>query len=1145
MTRIRETKKRVIVLVLSMALLFSVLPVQSILAADVSREQASESVSEQEKLPGESEESVAKEVGTDNTGEESEAVGQSAQDSQPAEVTESMQEEQNVSPELQYVYVDKSYVAMPERQKILVSFGENTSLSDAVLVYSREGSGESQEVQASELQESSVLFQMDYVEESQAGVYQLLAVRMTVNGEEYELDFQEAGIDSRFGVNRECETEPDAVVEEIAEGAQSTGNKENDVTFVTVDSEGNLEEKGTVEEVLSEASERVATVSTSSEQAALAARAVTHDLVVVLDPGHGGGDPGAGGNGANEKDLTLKIAKYCKNALEEYCGVTVYMTRETDRFVGANSTNANEDLAPRVEYAKSVNADLFVSIHLNSTGYGTAKGAEVYYPNSNYNVAVGNTGKEVAQNIQNELVALGITDRGIKIRNSANNSTYPDGSLQDYYAVIWQCKRAGIPGIIVEHAFIDNVDDYNKYLNSDAKLKKLGEADAAGIAKALGLEKGEWIEDKNGWWFRYSDGSYPKSTWKFIAGYWYHFGSDGYRQTGFITDGAKYYLDKEGKMAIGWKWIDDAWYYFNGSGAMATGWLWQGGAWYYLDKDGKMVTGWQTIDKTKYYFGTSGNMYTGTHVIDGTTCVFSSSGAYQITEGWKSENGKWYYMTGGVSAKGWSMIDNTWYYFDGSGVMQTGWVLVGGTWYYMNSSGKMLTGFQKIGNLTYYLSSSGAMVTGWLLVDKTWYYFNGSGAMQTGWLLLGNTWYYLNSDGKMATGLQKIGNATYYLTSSGAMAVGWVLIDKTWYYFNGSGAIQTGWVTVDGKRYYLKDDGKMATGWLTVNGAMYYFGTSGNMYTGTHVIDNVTYQFDASGACQSKEGWKTENGKTYYLVSGTAAKGWKFIENAWYYFEEDTGVMATGWLGQGDAWYYLKDSGVMQTGWLLEGNNWYYLNPETNAYGPAGVMAKGYREINGTWYYFEKTKSPVGSLSYEGVTPIMGESAIGKDKETVVKKMVRMFGNRTYPSEALEKGGAPDITTFCRILYDEAVLEGVKPEVVFGQAMKETGHLQFGGDVKVEQFNFAGLGATGNGEPGNSYESVQIGLRAQVQHLKAYASDEELKSECVDNRFKYVTRKCAPYVEWLGIQENPEGKGWAAEAKYGMSIMNSYIKPLL
>lgn len=1071
MSKIRETKKRVIVLVLSIALLFSVLPVQSILAADVSREQASESVSEQDKFPGESEESVAKEVGTDITGEESEAVSQFAQDSQPvqdgqsAEVTESMQEEQKVSPELQYVYVDKSYVTMPERQKILVSFGENTSLSDAVLVYSCEGSGESQEVQASELQESSALFQMDYVEESQAGVYQLLAVRTTVNGEEYDFDFQDAGIDSRFGVNQECETDPDAVVEEVAEGAQSTGNTENDVTFVTVDSEGNLTENGTVEEVLSEAGEGVAAVSASSGRAALAARAVTDNLVVVLDPGHGGGDPGAGGNGANEKDLTLKIAKYCKNTLEEYSGVTVYMTRETDRFVGANSTNANMDLAPRTEYAKSVNADLFVSIHLNSTGYGTAKGAEVYYPNSNYNAAVGNTGKEVAQNIQNELVALGITDRGIKIRNSANNSTYPDGSLQDYYSVIWQCKRAGIPGIIVEHAFIDNVDDYNKYLSSDAKLRKLGEADAAGIAKALGLEKGEWIEDKNGWWFRYSDGSYPKSTWKFIAGYWYHFGSDGYRQTGFITDGAKYYLDKEGKMAIGWKWIDDAWYYFNGSGAMATGWLWEGGTWYYLDKDGKMVTGWQTIDNTKYYFGTSGNMYTGIHVIDGITCVFSSSGAYQITEGWKSENGKWYYMAGGVSVKGWRMIDNTWYYFDGSGVMQTGWLLVGGTWYYMDSSGKMLTGFQKIGNVTYYLASSGAMATGWLL--------------------LGNTWYY------------------------------------------------------------LKDDGKMATGWLTVNGAKYYFGTSGNMYTGTHVIDGVTYQFDASGACQSKEGWKTENGKTYYLVSGTAAKGWKFIENAWYYFAENTGVMATGWLSQGDAWYYLKDSGVMQTGWLLEGNNWYYLNPETNAYGPAGVMAKGYREIDRTWYYFEKTKSPVGSLSYEGVTPIMGESAIGKDKETVVKKMVRMFGNRTYPSESLGKGGAPDITTFCGILYDEAVMEGVKPEVVFGQAMKETGYLQFGGDVKVEQFNFAGLGATGNGEPGDSYESVQIGLRAQVQHLKAYASDEKLESECVDNRFKYVTRKCAPYVEWLGIQENPEGKGWAAAARYGMSLMNSYIKPLL
>ena len=79
--------------------------------------------------------------------------------------------------------------------------------------------------------------------------------------------------------------------------------------------------------------------------------------------------------------------------------------------------------------------------------------------------------------------------------------------------------------------------------------------------------------------------------------------------------------------------------------------------------------------------------------------------------------------------------------------------------------------------------------------------------------------------------------------------------------------------------------------------------------------------------------------------------------------------------------------------------------------------------------------------------------------------------------------------SFKRIIKDTqpkyAIAENVKPEVVFGQAMKETGYLQYGGDVKPEQYNFAGIGAIGNGVPGESFENVQIGLRAQVQHLKA------------------------------------------------------------
>ncbi len=76
--------------------------------------------------------------------------------------------------------------------------------------------------------------------------------------------------------------------------------------------------------------------------------------------------------------------------------------------------------------------------------------------------------------------------------------------------------------------------------------------------------------------------------------------------------------------------------------------------------------------------------------------------------------------------------------------------------------------------------------------------------------------------------------------------------------------------------------------------------------------------------------------------------------------------------------------------------------------------------------------------------------------------MVSQFTNhgKPYPGEELAKGGAPDITEFCKIIYQEALIEGVRPEVVFAQAMLETGYLQFGGDVKIDQFNFAGIGGT-------------------------------------------------------------------------------------
>ena len=169
----------------------------------------------------------------------------------------------------------------------------------------------------------------------------------------------------------------------------------------------------------------------------------------------------------------------------------------------------------------------------------------------------------------------------------------------------------------------------------------------------------------------------------------------------------------------------------------------------------------------------------------------------------------------------------------------------------------------------------------------------------------------------------------------------------------------------------------------------------------------------------------------------------------------------------------------------------------------------------------------------DGQYPIMGKSSV------TVEQMVSYFNsvNLPYPAEQLSKGGADSIETFCQMYYEEAAAEGVRPEVAYVQTMKETGWLQYGGDSSIEQFNFAGLGTTGGGVAGNSYPDVRTGIRAQIQHLKAYATADALAQECVDDRYEYVMKGSAPYVEWLGQKENPGGQGWATAENYVYSIV--------
>jgi N-acetylmuramoyl-L-alanine amidase len=164
-------------------------------------------------------------------------------------------------------------------------------------------------------------------------------------------------------------------------------------------------------------------------------------------------------------------------------------------------------------------------------------------------------------------------------------------------------------------------------------------------------------------------------------------------------------------------------------------------------------------------------------------------------------------------------------------------------------------------------------------------------------------------------------------------------------------------------------------------------------------------------------------------------------------------------------------------------------------------------------------------------TPIMGESQATKEQAIQILKTNNHINNANPKTDTY-------ISDFVNTTWNEAASEGVRADVAFSLMMLETGWLKFGGDVKEHQNNFGGLGATGGGNPGHSFPDTRTGIRAVVQHLKAYASSDPLQSECVDPRFQYVTKGSAEYIEWLGIKENPEGYGWAAGYGYGYKIIN-------
>lgn len=173
------------------------------------------------------------------------------------------------------------------------------------------------------------------------------------------------------------------------------------------------------------------------------------------------------------------------------------------------------------------------------------------------------------------------------------------------------------------------------------------------------------------------------------------------------------------------------------------------------------------------------------------------------------------------------------------------------------------------------------------------------------------------------------------------------------------------------------------------------------------------------------------------------------------------------------------------------------------------------------------------------------KDAMGAAVSETVEGGTKIMGAALATAEQMVsyiKGKNPDVpqsvVDMIPFYLSEGQAEGVRGDVAFAQSCLETGNFGFSGSaVTLDQNNFCGLGVTANGMKGNSFDTPQLGIRAQIQHLKAYATMAPLYNECIDDRFKYVRRGCAEYVEWLGQKENPNGFGWAAGEKYGEKIL--------
>lgn len=1086
---------------------------------------------------------------------------------------------------LNYLYVENMYIESPAAEKIYVSAGSGQEqFTNAVLTMQNKETGETKEVSLAE-PGKNLVFTLDSSTCS-AGVYQVTALSYTYEEETAEETVSYAGNmditqipgmeDICFGIDREVKVEHAVALEDYATGqveadTQSISAEEAAELPVVRISEGADAQTTGQQLAQAIAQAKGLAVQTQAADELDNDRISAGSVVVVLDAGHDDTHAGTRANGLTEESMTIKVANYCKEYLEaNYTNVVVYMTR-TSGACPHPGTSSADDNAARVEYAHNVGADIYVSIHFNSTGTGatTATGAMVFYPNSNYNNDAGSRGSVVASKIIEQLAKLGLKNNGIKIRNSEDNTTYPDGSLADYYGVIRRSKLYGIPAVIVEHAFVNNPSDA-AFLSSEDNLKKLGVADALGIASAWNLSTEEveydaddlFVSDVDGVngsfkitlkgatptsriasvkfkvyptsdsseYYLYTATDEGKGTYTATANVANHNKETGtYKIIAYAYDamGTKHQLrstttkieeqkadpsamkltaklnkkqtiatlsltGSQGSAKVSYKVSIKE----SGKTTKKTydAKLQDDGSWLSSVKiaDFKKAGTYEVVAYSKSYFGTTTKVATGSFTVDGPSVGAVTVRKINLNKGTfrlrlknvasaskvKSVKVKVRNLEGKKKTKTYTAKKNGSYYDLSVAMKDYGYALGKYRFTVQVTDGNGITKDVKV--VTYTFEKKDPVITAKLKSKET--------------KLL------LTAENLGIAAAVKGVRFRVYNVDAGSKKKNYEAKKDA------KGAFKA---TVK-----ISDFGMSGTYKIQA----YVKGTNGK-YKKVGKAQKVKVSDILGGEAVSRE--KNETG-SYLTVSSISANTVveKVEVKAWPV--EKTKAKYT---------YKASDRGNGKYRALIQTKNHDNVKGEycyqvivTGKNGVSKVLLKGKMTVGDA---NDNTDDPYENGKYT----ITGSSTV------TVSQMVSYYQSRTsYPSFY---GGsdAATIKKFCQIYLDECKAENIRAEVAFAQAMKETNFLRFGGDVSITQYNFAGIGAVGGGAKGQSFSSVRLGIRAQIQHLKAYANYDALNNGCVDPRFTYVSRGTAPYVEWLGIPDNPYGKGWATAQNYGSSIL--------